>query len=366
MRIRDAALGLALAAVVASACATPFAPLAAPAASTVEVAALPPITLPADEIPHANLTEWWYFTGHLRTDDGRPFGFEFVIFQSVRGSAPAGYAAHFALTDRDGRQFRFDQKSSAAHGAAVGEGLDLAVGDWHLRRAAGEFRVQASTDGAAIDLALTPTKPAVLHNSTGVLDFSPYGWSYYYSYTRLAVTGTLRTDALTRPVRGQAWFDHQWGDFISVGSGGWDWFSLQLDDGRDFTASLVRAADGAVILTYGTMVDRDGRARHLRAGEFEVRPRGTWTSPASCATYPSGWDLTIASDRIAVTLSPVLLDQELDARASVGVVYWEGAVDATAAGVLVGVGYVELTGYATAPPPTAAGGAGPSRPAACA
>ena len=38
-------------------------------------------------------------------------------------------------------------------------------------------------------------------------------------------------------------------------------------------------------------------------------------------------------------------DQELDSRASVGTIYWEGAVRVKAADRAVGRGYLELTGY---------------------
>jgi hypothetical protein len=44
-------------------------------------------------------------------------------------------------------------------------------------------------------------------------------------------------------------------------------------------------------------------------------------------------------------LEPLMDDQELDARASTGTVYWEGAVRALRGGREVGRGYLELTGY---------------------
>jgi predicted secreted hydrolase len=46
-----------------------------------------------------------------------------------------------------------------------------------------------------------------------------------------------------------------------------------------------------------------------------------------------------------VILEPLFDDQELDARAGVGVVYWEGAVRASIDGAPIGRGYLELTGY---------------------
>ena len=126
-------------------------------------------------------------------------------------------------------------------------------------------------------------------------------------------------------VEGTAWFDHQWGDFISVGGGGWDWFAVNLDDGTDLTLSLVRAADGSYPLVYGTSVRPDGTTEHLGPGTFSVEPTGSWTSPTTGATYPSGWRLQVPGQGLDLTLTPTLEDQELDTRATTGVVYWEGS-----------------------------------------
>ncbi|MEZ4570375.1 MAG: lipocalin-like domain-containing protein [Thermomicrobiales bacterium] len=51
---------------------------------------------------HDNMTEWWYYTGHMFDDDGNRYGFEFVFFQVQRGSFPSFYASHFAITDAGG------------------------------------------------------------------------------------------------------------------------------------------------------------------------------------------------------------------------------------------------------------------------
>ena len=49
----------------------------------------------------------------------------------------------------------------------------------------------------------------------------------------MRVSGTLGGDGgPPMQVAGQAWMDHQWGNFVVAGGGGWDWFSLQLDDDR--------------------------------------------------------------------------------------------------------------------------------------
>jgi predicted secreted hydrolase len=163
-------------------------------------------------------------------------------------------------------------------------------------------------------------------------------------------SGTLTLDGQPIPVTGTAWFDHQWGDFISVGGGGWDWFAVNLDDGTDLTLSLVRNADGSYPLIYGTVVDPDGTTRHLDRDAFTVEVTDRWTSPATGAEYPAGWTIGIPGEHdLRIELRPTVAAQELDTRATTGVIYWEGSqiVGGTRAGVPIGgEAYVELTGYA--------------------
>ncbi|HEV7809031.1 MAG TPA: MMPL family transporter, partial [Candidatus Limnocylindrales bacterium] len=349
-----------------------------------------PVVLPADDAPHHRLTEWWYDTGHLRTADGRRFGFEFVIFRAERGSFPVTWASHLALTDESGGTFRFAQRTEIGpqvdHSAADGFDLAIAPGPadfagaslavaptpWTMQGGGGRDHLAALgvADPASpdqgilgLDLALSATKPPALHNRIGWIDFAAGGSSYYYSRTALAATGTVTIDGQTLAVTGEAWFDHQWGDFITVGGGGWDWFAVNLDDGTDLTLSLVRNADGSYPLVYGTLVRPNGATEHLPGDRFRVESTGTWASPATGARYPAGWRVTIPTEQLEIELKPAVAEQELDTRATTGVVYWEGSqrVRATRAGrTLGGEAYVELTGYAsTVANGGAAGGVGP-------
>ncbi len=192
-------------------------------------------------------------------------------------------------------------------------------------------------------------KPPALHDHDGWIDFGEAGSSYYYSRTAMTATGSLTIDGERLAVEGEAWFDHQWGDFISIGGGGWDWFAVNLDDGTDLTLSLVRDADGAYPLVYGTLVARDGTVRHLDRDAFTVEVTGHWTSPATGAVYPAGWRVAIPGEGLSIDLTPTVAAQELDTRATTGVIYWEGSqvVRAERGGTaLGGEAYVELTGYA--------------------
>jgi predicted secreted hydrolase len=343
--------------------------------------------LPRDDGAHDRLTEWWYYTGHLQdTTTGRWYGFEDVIFRAERGAFPVSWASHLAITDESGDRFVYAQRSqvggsvdvTASLAADAGSsppafafsltGLDptkpstysqppwtMAGGGGRDHLAATLSAAEASTAGSpggmGLDLTLIQTRPATLHDGDGWIDLGAAGGSYYYSRTRMAATGTLLLDGQTHGVRGTAWFDHQWGDFIAVGGGGWDWFALGLDDGTDLTLSLVRSPDGSYPLVYGTLVAPDGAVLHLPGTAFTVQATGHWTSPTTGATYPSGWRVTIPSEALTLDITPTVLDQELDTRATTGVVYWEGSqlVSGTHQGQAVtGRGYVELTGYGIA------------------
>ena len=62
-----------------------------------------PVALPRDDAPHDRLTEWWYYTGHIRDALNVRYGFEFVVFRAERGGFPVTWASHVALTEPDGR-----------------------------------------------------------------------------------------------------------------------------------------------------------------------------------------------------------------------------------------------------------------------
>ena len=387
--MRRLAIVLAAAAVLASGCSGPI--LANP---PIEQRALPtgsprpttlpdpqPVVLPRDDGPHDRLTEWWYYTGHLIADDGRRFGFEAVMFRAERGIAPVTWASHLALTDEADRRFLYGQRAeigaavdrSPVDGQGSTTGFDLAMTGfdlanpasppsepWILSGSGGRDSIRAALSPAeatvaggafGLDLALAAVKPPALHGGIGWIDFGPAGSSYYYSRSRMDVVGTVLLDGRELQVTGAAWFDHQWGDFISVGGGGWDWFAVNLADGTDLMISLVRAADGTYPISFGTLVDAEGRTVSLERGDFEVvaDPDRTWKSPATGTAYPAGWTIRVPREGLVIDIVPTVAAQELDTRATTGVVYWEGSqvVAATRYGVPVGgEAYVELTGYA--------------------
>src|SRR5258705_5669866 len=177
-----------------------------------------------------------------------------------------------------------------------------------------------SPAGMGLDLKLGVEKPPALHNTIGWIDFGAGGSSYYYSRTAMTADGDITLDGAKVKVTGTGWFDHQWGDFIAVGGGGWDWFAVNLDDGTDLTLSLVRNADGTYPLVYGTLVARDGAVRNLPREAFEVEVTKRWTSPATGADYPAGWRGSIPGERLGIDLTPTPAAHELDTPATAAVV----------------------------------------------
>ena len=335
----------------AAAVPTPLPTIAPVATPALAVSNPQRVTLPLDESPHGDLTEWWYYTGHLAAADGRQYGFELVFFQIRRGDAPPGYEAHFAITDDHRNTFQFDQRSGSGEQGGRGSGFTLAMDTWHMQGRQGHDSLQAGLTDYAINLQLTADKPAVMHGGTGLIDFGPFGKSYYYSRTRMALTGTLQDHGQPLPVTGIAWMDHQWGNFIVGSVGGWDWYAVQLADGSDVMLSFNRGADDRQYFSYGSYVGADGQVTDLTSGSFSQQVTGSWSSPVTGITYPSGWIVQIPSQHLSLSLEPTVKNQELSfgGKASLDFLdYWEGAVSigGTRAGAPIsGQGYVELTGY---------------------
>ncbi|HZO75142.1 MAG TPA: lipocalin-like domain-containing protein [Ktedonobacteraceae bacterium] len=326
---------------------------------TPQTTPLPPIRFPQDEGAHNDLTEWWYYTGHLDAlapDGGQHhYGFELVIFQALRSDLPPIYAAHFAVSDITRGQFHYDQRrlitaSPPTPDGTSAQGIDIQVGDWTMRGINGHDQIAAQMKDYAIALDLKGLKPVSLHNGNGIIPFGLGAFSYYYSRTRMAVSGTILDHHQSLQVTGQAWMDHQWGNFLPFGDGGWDWFSLQLNNNAEIMLYIVRDAGGKVVSTYSEYIDARGQNILIPQSRVRVVVQDRWTSPGTGVSYPSGWRLELNDPRLQMTLllTPQLKNQELITYNSTGNVYWEGAITIQGQSnreAIAGEGYVELTGY---------------------
>ncbi len=308
----------------------------------------PKVSLPDDEGPHRDPIEWWYFTGHLTAPDGREYGFELTFFQVIGTAGIAGHFAHFAVSAPAEGLFISDERFGLPAREPQPGVVDLQLGDWQLTGQNRSYRLVAGNQAAGFDLNLTDAKQAVLHGDTGLVSYGPAGDSYYYSRTRLRGEGRLRLGTQELPVSVLAWHDRQWGKFTALAGGGWDWFSVQLDDNTEIMLYLVRLVPGPPTIIHGTYVDEYGVATSLAPEDFRVSALGSWSSPLTGATYPAGWRVQLPGYGLDLALTPALPGQEFVSRVF-GVAYWEGKVGVMgrrAETPISGHGYVELTGYA--------------------
>ena len=325
------------------------------------------LSFPRDFGPHEDFrTEWWYYTGNLQTPEGRPFGFELTIFRvsllpptvelprDSQWYSRSVYFAHFAVSDiADGRFHAFERYSRTGPGLAGAQADPYRVWleDWEIAGTAPDvYRLRAEQDGIALNLTLTDEMGVVLHGDSGYSrkGKNPTNASYYYSQPRLRAEGTVELDGVPYLVSGLAWKDHEFStSVLDDDQIGWDWFSLQFEDGRALMLFQLREPGGGVSASSsGTFILGDGTPQPIEKSDFEIAVLDTWRSPHTQGLYPSAWEIRLDDPACVLQVRPRMADQELDFPA---VTYWEGAVgfEGTCSDAPVrGKGYVELTGYA--------------------
>lgn len=327
-----------------------------------------PFDFPADHGSHPDFeTEWWYFTGHLATaeGDGRRFGFQLTFFRralaaedTARESAWATrqlYFAHFTLTDVQGGRFHsFERFARGALGLAEAEAepFRVAVEDWRVAATGpGLFplALRARDGEVTLELELNDRQGWVAQGDQGLSRKSAGegNASYYYSFPRLSARGKVELGGKSFAVAGEAWLDREWStSALGPGQAGWDWFSLQLADGRNLMLYRLRQQDGSRDpFSAGALIESDGGKTALGAGDFTLEAGATWRSPRSGAVYPVEWRVALPGLGMDCATRALLPDQELD----VSFRYWEGAVDADCrqnGRRTRGRGYVEMVGYA--------------------
>lgn len=335
---------------------------------------------PRDYFNHPEFrTEWWYYTGNLRTAEGRRFGYELTFFRHAVDAAERQekpnvwdvndvWLAHFAVSDIDGGKFHHAERMNRSGAGQAGVDASSARvwnGNWQVqwslddRQRAGfaQKQLTAIATGFRVDLQFRSDKPPVVHGRNGVSQKSAGAGraSHYVSLTRLITEGAIEVQGRRFEVHGQSWMDHEFFTHsLEANQSGWDWFSLQLDDGSELMLYRLRRKDGSIEpFSSGTYIAADGRSTHLAVNDYILEPSRAaadqWTSPHTKGTYPLRWTMTVPSLGIQATTSTRLREQEIVGRGGVTPNYWEGAVEVqgTRDGrPLTGSGYLEMTGYA--------------------
>lgn len=321
---------------------------------------------PRDHFNHPDFqTEWWYYTGNLKSAEGRRFGFELTFFRQAVTRDPAKvmvwevrdlYLAHLALSDLDGGKFYHAERTNRAGPgvAAVSESLGrIWNGNWQIQWRANDQELSAIDPRFQLHLELHPEKPPVIHGENGVSQKAegPGRASHYISLTRLAASGVIQLGEEKFEVAGASWMDHEFfTQQLDSDQTGWDWLSLQLQDRTELMLFNIRRNDGSIDpYSAGTYVDLHGKTTHLRSGDFTLKPAGEkWTSTLSGAAYPVHWKIAISKLGLELEAKTLLSSQELTGKSRIEPNYWEGAIVLTGrrnGQPIGGAGYLEMTGY---------------------
>ena len=354
---------------------------------------------PQDHLAHPEFKhEWWYLTGNLSTSTGDRMGYQLTLFRiglkpeekiiktkdyvsSVTEPSDTQrqsnwrsnhiYMGHLAITDVTNQKFyHYEKFSRGVMGLAGSEliktgiqqqngaeatAINIWLEDWTIS-SHGEttfpLSVKAKKGDVAIELTLDPVKPVVYHGYEGLSQRGRKqgNASYYYSITRLDSKGKISIKDQTFNVTGSSWFDREWStSTLEKQQVGWDWFALQLNDGRDFMFYKLRRNDNSMDrYSNGTIVYKNGETQYLNVEDVDLEETDFWQSPHSNVSYPSAWKIKIPKENLELTVEPFMLDQENN----LTVRYWEGTVKVT--GIqhndrnkeqVSGFGYVELAGY---------------------
>ena len=321
---------------------------------------------PRDHFSHPDFqSEWWYYTGNVRSADGHHFGFELTFFRQAvdRDAARTAawdvhdlYLAHLALSDLDGHRFYHTERTNRAGPGLAGisepEGR-IWNGNWQVQWQDGEQKLQAVADDFDLHFTLRSEKAPVIHGEDGVSQKAegPGRASHYISLTRLVTNGRIELAGKQFDVTGLAWMDHEFFTHqLEADQVGWDWLSLQLEDNTELMLFRIRRRDGSIDpYSAGTFIGAQGASTHLRASDFTLRPVGdAWTSPVTHAVYPIRWKISVPRLGMEFEAQTPLASQELTGKSRLAPNYWEGAITVTGhAGrsPLAGVGYLEMTGY---------------------
>ncbi len=338
------------------------------------------LSFPRDHGPHPEFrSEWWYLTLMLSDAQGQQYGGQFTLFRQAQSPGPLVpanpwlsthlYMAHLAMTDVSGEQHYSDERFARGHPGLAGvqtatseSGFRAWLDGWELRSVGTTFlplALEARGSQFGWDLQIgqdqVASKAKVLQGDRGLSAKGPDQASFYYSFSRLSVQGTLSVGGRSVPVAGSAWLDQEWStSVLSGGQVGWDWFAVQLEDGRDLMVFRLRREDGSRDpYDHGVLVAPDGSSQVLRAADFELGVLRYWQDDANIC-WPVGWSLQLLKG--GKKTEQFVLEAAIDdQRMTTAVRYWEGlttvrepGLNGSSGGVdaaTLGRGYMELTGY---------------------
>jgi len=303
------------------------------------------IEFPQDHGPHPDYRiEWWYLTATLEGEDGQDYGVQWTLFRTAMqpGEAegwdsPQIWMGHAAVTSADEHLFAERlARGGIGQAGVISEPFQAFIDDWRME---GIDRMRVTARGAefAYDLELVADGPLVLQGEGGYSVKSPDGQaSHYYSQPFYRVSGVLDLPGGSVNVSGQGWLDREWSSQpLSEDQHGWDWFSLQFEDGARLMGFGLRGLE--IVFTSATWIDPDGTTTAFTDGALRLTPLNR--ALVAGRNIPVEWRVELPARGVDVEV------EALNPGAWMGVSfpYWEGPIRVR--GSHEGRGYLEMTGY---------------------
>jgi predicted secreted hydrolase len=231
----------------------------------------------------------------------------------------------------------------------------------------GNSQQDSKTMELAVDMNCL--KQPLIVGDDGLIYFEDDDFSYYYSLTRLLVTGKITVHGVTEEVSGNAWIDHQWGNFVNQNPPPWglamtyEWFSIQLQNNQEIVVGDMwdRETNEKLDQSYTdglNLINSDGSLNLLK--DYTITPLDYWNESNDQRFYSRQWHITESSKDINLIVTPVFFNQLICFKENYqllqqileelfpGACFWEGVciVSGTINGISVdGKAYVELTHY---------------------
>lgn len=284
-----------------------------------------PLPAADDWSPRRSEVEWWYVAASS-PESGLAFHVAFfrahpppglrVLGLEARALRPGvAHVAHVAVTDLATGARCFEERWDVPFGGGGSAARPLRVhvaGWWLAETAGGGVHVEAGP----LVLDVAPGKPRSYLLPSGTRDAGT-GVAHYQSSTRSPYRGTLRG----RPIAGEAWSDHQWGDLLPGTTARWDWHGLHLASGDDVMLYDVTRMDGGGRVVGGTRTDPWGAVHALEGLTIEATG---CVSEGPRRTYDVGF--RVRAQGLDLTIAPVFPREECRS-ATTRIDYWEGPVE---------------------------------------
>ncbi len=228
--------------------------------------------------------------------------------------------------------------------------LSIVWGDFALRQYNGVFHLsfREPESGGLCRLALAPERPRMFVHEERSRRVDSMSYATY-------PTMRLKGKAGGEPVSGEAWLDHQWGEYggwlvnrpgKSRKLLGWDWFGINLDDGTELLATVHHNMNNSRPAgRFGVVRSQGRKPKYL--SKITAVPQRRWESPRTHIVYPIEWRVKIGEIDADLLIEPLADDQEIGMFGMARAI-WEGAgrVSGTIRGKRVsGRVRIELYGY---------------------